>query len=74
MIIAFITKELTYEHLGIMYLSRILKDAGHIVKRFKISDMDIIKFKPDFVMYSVMTGDHKLFIGYNKELKNKKSY
>jgi len=72
--IAFITKELTYEHLGIMYLSRILKDAGHIVKRFKISDDNIIEFKPDFVMYSVMTGDHKTFIDYNKQLKKRMNF
>lgn len=69
----FVTEPFLYEHLGIMYLSAILKKAGHITKIHKTNEPidNVINFKPDFIMYSLMTGSHKNLLDYNMGLKKK---
>lgn len=66
-----ILDDINYEYLGIMYISKILKNEGHIVKLHILGESikDIINFKPDFIMYSLITGNHQKFIDYNKKLK-----
>lgn len=73
--IVFIEKKLRTDKLGILYLSRILKDAGHSVDLLQ-DDVDNIseymsREKPEYVMYSVMSGDHEWFLKFNKQLKSK---
>lgn len=71
--IAFITKPALSEPLGIMYLSAVLKKAGH--KTTLIYEKDLFKeleaLKPDIVAYSVTTGNHKEYIEINKKIKQK---
>lgn len=71
--ILFAERKLRTDKLGILYLSRILKDAGHSVELLQ-DDVDNIPSymnteKPDFVMYSVMSGDHEWFLDFNKSMK-----
>jgi len=63
--------DINYEYLGIMYISKILKNAGNIIKLHLLKDPieNILEFKPDFVLYSLITGDHQKFIEFNKKLK-----
>lgn len=73
--IVFIEKKLRTDKLGMLYLSRIMKDAGHSVDLLQ-ADIDNIpeymkRENPEYVMYSVMSGDHEWFLDYNKKLKSK---
>lgn len=73
--VLFVEKKLRTDKLGMLYLSRLMKDAGHSVDLLQ-DDLDDIpnymrKEKPDFVMYSVMSGDHEWFLKFNKQLKSK---
>ena len=52
-----------WQRLGIMYLSGTLKKQGHqvdlaISADYKDVKSALIKFKPDAVGFSIMTGDH----------------
>lgn len=73
--ILFIEKKLRTDKLGMLYLSAILKKAGHSVNMIQddidSADTYLLQEKVDFVMYSVATGDHLWFIKRNKELKRK---
>ena len=73
--ILFVEKKLRTDKLGMLYLSKLMKDAGHSVDLLQ-DELDNIpeymkKEKPDFVMYSVMSGDHEWFLKFNKQLKSK---
>ncbi|MFH1332876.1 MAG: radical SAM protein [archaeon] len=70
----FITKPFVVEPLGIMYLSGSLRRAGHDTYWLTTGDnleKEVGKLSPDFVGYSVMTGDHKFFDEVNKNLRSK---
>jgi len=73
----FITKPFFIEPLGIMYLSSIIKKMGHQVDMIT-SEEDvegkIKEFSPNFVFYSIMTGDQNFFDDLNKKLKEKGSF
>ncbi len=76
--ILFIEKKLRADKLGIMYLSKILKGAGHSVDMIQDdidnADQYLQSNRVDFVMYSVFTGEHRWFINKNSELKKKHSF
>ena len=73
--VLFLEKKLRADKLGMLYLSRIMKDAGHAVDMIQddIDDADLYlsSHHIDFVMYSVVTGEHPWFVKRNKELKKK---
>ena len=69
--ILLVVKSKAIETLGPMYLSSIAKQAGH---ECKIVDIDeafnkAIRYKPDIIGYSILTGDQKRFKTLNKSLK-----
>jgi len=70
----FITKPFLLEPLGIMYLASSIKEEGHEVDLVTTSEdleKKFVEFKPDFVGYSIMTGDQDFYDGINKKLKEK---
>jgi len=70
----FITKPFFIEPLGIMYISSAIKKVGHDVDLVLTSDNleeKIKMFNPDFVAYSIMTGDQNFYDNINKNLKSK---
>ena len=73
--ILFLEKKLRKDKLGMLYLSSIMKSAGHDVDMIQDevdnADEYLAKNDIDFVMYSVMTGEHQWYIQKNKELKEK---
>ena len=70
----FISKPLFMEPLGIMYLSSAIKSLGNKTD-LAITSEDLEKklseFKPDFVGYSIMTGDQNFYDEINRRLKIK---
>lgn len=73
--IVFVEKKLRTDKLGFLYLSALLKRQGHSVTMLQ-DDLEnieayLVKNPVDFIMYSVMTGEHIWFINKNKELKEK---
>ncbi|MFC2153934.1 B12-binding domain-containing radical SAM protein [Candidatus Altiarchaeota archaeon] len=76
--ILFVEKKLRTDKLGILYLSRILKDAGHKVDLVQ-DDLDntdqyLRRNHVDFIIYSVTTGDHEWYIKRNRELKKRHKF
>ena len=71
--VLFVAKEFDVEPLGIMYLSSILKEAGHQVDVATAKDVFPVmeRFKPHIVGFSVMTGSQNLFIRLSQEIKEK---
>jgi len=73
--ILFIIKDFIVEPLGIMYLSTVLKSAGHRVDVVKgdieNAEDEVRDFSPDIIAYSIMTGDHIFFRDLNLKLKDK---
>lgn len=71
--VLFIDEYLPQEMLGIMYLSRSIKDAGHESRCLFIPDKDWIQklkdYAPDVVCYSVTTGMHLYFADINRKVK-----
>ena len=71
--VLFINESLPQEMLGIMWLSRAIKDAGHETKALFIPDrhwLDKVKeYDPDVVAYSVTTGMHTYFADINRKVK-----
>lgn len=62
------------EPLGIMYLSSAIKQIGHQTDLAITSeDLEnkVAVFKPDFIGYSIMTGDQDFYDEINKKLKSK---
>ena len=71
--VLFVEKRLRTDKLGILYLSSILKAAGHTVDMIQ-DDIDNVEaylenHPADFIMYSATTGEHQWFIDRNRELK-----
>lgn len=73
--VLFLERKLRTDKLGILYLSRILKDAGHNVDLIQTDVDDIDTYlnsnKIDYIMYSVMSGEHLWCLETNKRLKEK---
>ncbi len=71
--ILFLSEYLPQEALGVMWLSRALKDAGHETKALFVPDREWIekveKYHPDVVCYSVTTGMHVYTADLNRRLK-----
>ena len=68
----FITKPFKIETLGIMHLSSVIKKEGGEVDLALTSEnleKKFFEYKPDFVGYSIMTGDQDFYDGINKKLK-----
>ena len=72
--VLFIDEYLPQEMLGVMYLSRAIKDAGHESKCLFIPDRDwlakVAEFNPDVVLYSMTTGMHMYFADVNRKVKS----
>jgi len=71
--VLFINDYLPQEMLGIMWLSRAIKDAGHQSKALFLPDKDWIQklkdYDPDVVCYSVTTGMHPYYLDISKRVK-----
>lgn len=71
--VLFLSEYLPQEMLGIMWLSRAIKDAGHETKCLFLPDTEWItklkEYAPDAVCYSVTTGMHLYFLDINKKVK-----
>jgi radical SAM superfamily enzyme YgiQ (UPF0313 family) len=70
----FINKPFSIEPLGIMYLAPPIKKAGHRVDLILTSEnleKRVQEYKPDFVGYSIMTGDQNFYDEINKKLRVK---
>jgi radical SAM superfamily enzyme YgiQ (UPF0313 family) len=71
--VLFIDEYLPQEMLGIMYVSRSIKDAGHDCKCLFIPDKDwlakVQEYAPDVVCYSLTTGMHLYFADINRKVK-----
>jgi len=71
--VLFLEEYLPQEMLGVMYLSRAVKDAGHEAKALFIPDKDWIQklkdYNPDVVCYSVTTGMHLYYADINRKVK-----
>jgi anaerobic magnesium-protoporphyrin IX monomethyl ester cyclase len=71
--VLFIDEYLPQEMLGLMWLSRAIKDAGHQAKALFIPDKNwlskIREYDPDVVCYSVTTGMHLYFADINRKVK-----
>lgn len=61
------------EHLGIMYVSSMLKSSGHITDLVQTDLEDYNKkikdFNPDILAYSTTTGEHKHLVSLNNKIK-----
>ena len=73
--VLFIEKRLRTDKLGMLYLSAVMKNAGHNVDMIQ-DEIDnaeeyLSKHNIDFVMYSVMTSEAPWYFERNKELKKK---
>lgn len=71
----FVEKKLRVDKIGPMYISAVLKQAGHEVDLIQ-DDVDsadeyLATHKVDFVLMSVSTGEHHWFLQKAKELKDK---
>jgi len=68
----FINKPFFIEPLGIMYISSVVKKKGHDVDLVITSDgleKKVSEFRPDFIGYSIMTGDQNFYDSINRDLK-----
>ena len=72
----FIVKDKTLETLGPMYLSAIIKRAGHecYITDLAGSVADFVTLRPDVVLYSVMTGDQDMFKTLNRTFKRERDF
>ena len=73
--VLFIEKRLRVEELGVMYLSAVLKKNNHQVDIIQTEleniDEKMSSYKPDFVCYSICTGEHIFALEINNILKRK---
>lgn len=68
----FINKPFKIEPLGLMYLSSVIKQENHEIDLVLTSENleeKVSKFNPDFIGYSIMTGDQSFYDLINKQLK-----
>ncbi len=72
--IAFV-QNLSFEYLGVMYLSAMLKEHGHKVEVFIVTAHEdnaideINRFGPDLIAFSCTTGIHNWVVSFAKKLK-----
>jgi len=73
--VVFLENNLRIDKLGIMQLAGVLRNHGHNVELLQdaIDDVEVYleNNKVDFMMFSIMTGEHLWFINRNRELKSK---
>ena len=71
--VLFVNEYLPQEMLGLMWLSRAIKDAGHQTKALFIPDKQwlakIKEYDPDVLCYSVTTGIHTYMLEINRKVK-----
>ena len=71
--VLFVDEYLPQEMLGIMWLSRAIKDAGHDTRCLFVPDtkwLDKVReYAPDVVCYSVTTGMHLYLAEINRKVK-----
>jgi anaerobic magnesium-protoporphyrin IX monomethyl ester cyclase len=71
--ILFVEKQIDYEPLGLLYLSSVLRQAGHEVRLSVASEQDPVAvardWRPDVVGYSVYTGSQTYYRDLNLEIK-----
>lgn len=71
--VLFIEEYLPQEMLGIMWLSRSIKDAGHETKCLFLPDRNwmqkLVDYGPDVVCYSMTTGMHMYYAEVNTKVK-----
>lgn len=71
--VLFVEEYLPQEMLGIMWLSRAVKDAGHQSRALLLPDRDWIRklreYDPDVVLFSVTTGMHVYLSEVNQRIK-----
>jgi radical SAM superfamily enzyme YgiQ (UPF0313 family) len=71
--VLFLDEYLPQEMLGIMWLSRAIKDAGHDTRALFLPDKDWLAklraYAPDVVCYSVTTGMHLYLAEINQKVK-----
>lgn len=70
--ILFLTKPFVIEPLGIMHLSSVLKQKGHVTEIATTNEdleLKLDRFNPDIIAYSMMTGDQEFYNNINKNLK-----
>ncbi len=71
--VLFIDEYLPQEMLGVMWLSRAIKDAGHQSKCLFVPDKEwlakVTEYAPDVVCYSVTTGMHLYMAEINAKVK-----
>ena len=75
--VLFITKPFFIEPLGIMHLSSVVKTAGHktdLITTSEDVELKVKEFKPHFIFYSIMTGDHGLFDEINRKLRKEHKF
>jgi anaerobic magnesium-protoporphyrin IX monomethyl ester cyclase len=69
----FVEKQIDYEPLGLLYLSSVLRHAGHEVRLAVAADEDPIavarEWQPDVVGYSVYTGSQAYYRDLNLRIK-----
>ena len=72
--VLFINEYLPQEMLGVMWLSRAIKDAGHETKGLFLPDKEWIEkvkeYNPDVVAYSTTTGMQQYFVDLNRKVKD----
>ena len=71
--VLFVEKQIDYEPLGLLYLSSVLRQAGHEVRLTIASDEDPVAvardWQPDVVGYSVYTGSQTFYRDLNLRIK-----
>ncbi|MFN2290592.1 MAG: B12-binding domain-containing radical SAM protein [Anaerolineae bacterium] len=71
--VLFVEKQIDYEPLGLLYLSSVLRRAGHQVRLAVASDVDPVQvareWRPDVVGYSVYTGSQTYYRDLNLRIK-----
>lgn len=76
--ILFVEPELRTDKLGFMYLGAVLREAGHYVRLVQCNGIITLPYvvdtyipHPDFLAYSVTSGNHKWYLEINREIKEK---
>jgi len=77
--VLFVEPELRTDKLGFMYLATVLMLRGHQVfveqcKYYSILDAAISLHNPNFLAYSVTSGNHEWYLKTNKEAKKRWPY
>ena len=76
--VLFVFHHLYMEPLGIMYLSSVLKQAGHETELAVIKEQDVVgaaqRFRPDVVAYSLHSGVQQFHLALNTRLKKEMSF